>query len=431
MPHKMVRMSSYTSNQHLRFNFIVNVLDGSFFGFALGIASFVTIIPLFVASLTDSTILIGLIASIHLVGWQLPQLLMAGRVSRLRLYRPMVLLMTIHERWPFLGLALIAFLVPIIGRDLALIFTFVMLIWQALGGGLTATAWQSMISKVMPPQRRGTFYGVQSSAANLMGSLGSVLAGALLTAFSYPSNYGVIFGLAAIAMGISWGFLSATREEEREVVQASVSMHWRAQFHQMKAILHQDRNFIWFIVVRFLMQFATMGMAFYTIYAVRFFGMDGQTAGFMTGWMMLAQTFASPIAGWAGDRWGHRRVLLGGGVFTVLSVLLAMSAQNISWFYVVFALSGAVQAVLWTTILAITVEFGPETQRPFYIGLSNTLVAPATLFAPILGGWLADFIGFQATFGLCLIAGIAAIGVLQFILIDPSRSAKRLSTASA
>jgi hypothetical protein len=81
-------------NKNLRFNFFVNVLDGNFFGVALGFALFVTILPLFVSTMTDSAILIGLVSAIHSVGWQLPQLLTVDRVTRLSRYKPMVVLMT-------------------------------------------------------------------------------------------------------------------------------------------------------------------------------------------------------------------------------------------------------------------------------------------------------------------------------------------------
>jgi len=55
-------------HKNLRYNFFVNLTDGAFFGAALGFASFVTIIPLFVSTLTDSAILIGLIPAIHAMG---------------------------------------------------------------------------------------------------------------------------------------------------------------------------------------------------------------------------------------------------------------------------------------------------------------------------------------------------------------------------
>ncbi len=109
------------ARSNLRFNFRVNLLDGGFFGFAIGFASFTTVIPLFVSTLTESAILIGLIPAIHNVGWQVPQLFVAPRVTRQSMYKPLVLLLTIHERIPFLGLALVALALPMLSTSLALV----------------------------------------------------------------------------------------------------------------------------------------------------------------------------------------------------------------------------------------------------------------------------------------------------------------------
>ena len=142
-------------NKNFPFNFIVNLMDGGLFGLALGFASFSTVIPLFVSTMTDSAILIGLIPAIHVVGWQLPQLFTAHRVSQQQRYKPMVMFFTVHERLPFLGLTLVAWFIPEIGPKIALFLTFMFLIWQGLGGGLTANAWQAMIAKIIPITRRG------------------------------------------------------------------------------------------------------------------------------------------------------------------------------------------------------------------------------------------------------------------------------------
>ena len=53
------------TRKHLRYNVTVGLVDGGFFGIALGFASFGTILPLFVASLTDSATSIGLLPAIH------------------------------------------------------------------------------------------------------------------------------------------------------------------------------------------------------------------------------------------------------------------------------------------------------------------------------------------------------------------------------
>src|SRR5512137_1591046 len=138
--------------KHLRYNLTVNLLDGGFFGLGWGFGSIGTILPLFVSRMTSSALLIGLIPAIHAVGWQLPQLFMANSVSRLRRYKPMVMWLTINERLPYLGLALIAWFAAGLGVKAALVLSFLLIIWQGLGAGFTANGWQSMLAKIIPSE---------------------------------------------------------------------------------------------------------------------------------------------------------------------------------------------------------------------------------------------------------------------------------------
>src|SRR5690349_20249433 len=105
-------MQQTNSLQNVRFNFTVNVADGMFFGLGLGFSSFTAVIPLFFATLTDNLVLIGLVGALHVIGWSLPQILTAQYVTKLRRYKPFILLMTLQERLPFFALALIAWLSP-------------------------------------------------------------------------------------------------------------------------------------------------------------------------------------------------------------------------------------------------------------------------------------------------------------------------------
>ena len=189
--------------QHLRYNIKVGLTDGGFFGIALGFASFGTILPLFIASMTHSATLIGLVPAIHSAGWLLPQLFTANHTSRLRRYKRTVLMNTIHERVPFLGFALVALLIPTIGIKTGLILSFLLLTWQGLGGGFTANPWTSMISKIIPPENRGTFFGTQAAVANLFISGSAVGAGYLLSYLASPFNFMACFLIASVFFTIS------------------------------------------------------------------------------------------------------------------------------------------------------------------------------------------------------------------------------------
>jgi MFS family permease len=412
---------------NVRHNMIVNVVDGGFFGFGLAFASFVTVIPLFVSTLTDSAVLIGLIASLHMAGWQLPQLITSNQVAKLTRYKPMVMMITLHERVPFFGLAIVALLASRMPRELALILTFVLVSWQSLGGGFAATAWQSMVAKIMPLDRRGTFYGLQSSLANLLGSGGAVIAGELLKVMPSAEGFALCFAICGSMMMISMGFLGATREPA-VAVQMTVMKGWRGFAKGLQAILARDHNFRWFILARSLAQFAAMAISFYTVYAVRRFDMDTQVAGVMTAVLMLAQVVSHPVIGWLGDHWSHRMTFAGGAALMSVSALVAMLAPSLSWFYLVFGMAGLANATLWTTAMALNSQFGTDGERPYYLGLGNTLVAPATLLAPLLGGALASLLGFEGTFLLAAVSGLATASVLMMLVREPSGQHSVLAT---
>ncbi|GAB4498305.1 MAG: MFS transporter [Anaerolineales bacterium] len=405
--------------ENLKHNITVNLWDGGLFGVALGFASFSTILPLFVASMTDSATLIGLVPAIHSAGWLFPQLFTASHVSRLRQFKRTVLLMTIHERVPFLGFAIVSLLLPFIGLNAGLVITMLLLIWQGLGGGFTANAWTSMISKIIPPDSRGTFFGLQAGLANLFISGSAIGAGYLLDSLASPWDFAACFSLASFFFTISWFALAATREpEDTEKVIPEEKTHF---WDDAKRVLSRDKNFNWFLSARILSQFATMGFSFYIIYALREFNMTPVIAGYLTATLTISQTIANIGMGWIGDRIGHRAMLITGAVAAFLSAVLAWNAASIAWFYPIFILTGMANVSIWTIGMTMTVDFGNETERPIYIGLSQTLTAPATIIAPILGGWIVDSAGFIPTFTISTTLSLVMVGILVFLVKDPRK----------
>ncbi len=147
--------------------------------------------------------------------------------------------------------------------------------------------------------------------------------------------------------------------------------------------------------------------------------MDAITAGFLTATLTISQTVANIGMGWIGDRVGHRAMLILGAVAALLSSILAWNATSIAWFYPIFLLAGLANVSIWTIGIAMTVDFGTESERPLYIGLSQTLTAPATIIAPLIGGWIVDKAGFIPTFTISIVLSLAMIGILIFLVKDP------------
>lgn len=410
--------------KNLRYNILVNLLDGAYFGLGMGFGSFTTIITIFVAKLTDSAILIGLIPAIHAVGWQLPQLFTANWVSRQRRYKPMVMWLTTLERIPFLGLALIAWFLPGLGISSAIWLVFIMLVFQGVGAGLTANSWQTLIAKIIPTEWRGSFLGAQAAIANIAMSISAVLAGYLLETRSFPHNFSFCFFSTVLFLALSQLSLGLTREKKdgTKIIPDTKQTIWESS----RRILRENHSFTWFLASRFLSLMATMAFSFYIIYALRQFNMSMIVSGYMTATLTISSTLANILMGWISDHTGHRSMLLAGAIALTLSPLIAWLSPSLNWFYLVVALAGIANASIWTIGMVMTVDYGNEEERPIYIGLSNTLTAPATIIAPLIGGALADIAGFPVTFITGTICGLSAFLVLLIFVRNPRQGLKEI-----
>lgn len=403
--------------QHLRRNFTVNVLDGAFFAFAVSFASSVTIMPLFVSRLTSSPVAIGLIPAIAQIGWLVPQLFTANYVQRYPRKKPWVMLTTLGERIPF---ALLAFLALQIGRlspQSLLILFFVIYGLATFSGGLTGTAWQDMLAKIIPTRTRGRFFGVQQALGGLLGAGGAVVAGAILERVAYPTNFAACFGLAAVGLAISYGFLALTWEPAQPSTQTKSSqLDFLAQ---LPNLLRTDRNYSRFLISRAVAHLGRMATGFLSVYAVGVLGASEADAGRLTAALLVTQTVLNPVLGWWGDRSGHKHVLEFSVLCTVAAMGIAWWAPAAGWFYAVFALSGATLAGAMLGEWSIVLEFAPEEKRPTYIGLTNTFLGPFAGFGSLLAGWIVGGAGYPALFGVSLVLSMLGLGLLRFTVREP------------
>jgi MFS family permease len=402
----------------LRTNYIVNILDGGFFGLTLGLASFSTVIPLFVSTMTDSALILGLIPAIQNIGWQLPQLMTANYTARMTRFKPAVVLITIHERLPYLALAILAWFMPALDTRLAIVLTFLILAWWALGTGFVANPWLNLIGKVFPGNILGTFLGLQSSALSLFGSLGAFLAGILLEANTGSRGFFFCFLAASLSSVVSWFMLNATIEAKRDEVPES---------HQQKpilqnslAILKSNTPFRYFLIMKMISQFCLMAFSFYTVYAVRDLAVTDLAVGGLTSAYFISQVVANPLLGFLSDRLGRRRALEVGAVCGAASALCAFLSSSAVWMFPAMILAGTANSAFSTIAMAYCLEFGNEMDRPTYIGMANTFIVPSTIVAPLLGGWIADQSGFHATFMLAAIAGVVVLACILILMGRPN-----------
>ncbi len=227
--------------RNYRHNAVVNVLDSTFFWLGGSFIAARTILPLYVSHFTASKLVIGLLSTLVAAGWLLPQLFTANQVQRLPRKKVMVVNLGLFtERLPVI-LMVPAAMLSTRFPTLALVAFFVLFAWHVVGAGVVAVAWQDMLAKVIPLDRRGRFFGLANFGGTATGVLGAAVAARLLDRYDFPRGYVFCFALAAVSISISWVFLALTREPVRASQEPVVSQ--REYWRRLPSVFRADPNF--------------------------------------------------------------------------------------------------------------------------------------------------------------------------------------------
>ncbi len=352
----------------------------------------------FAAQLGAPGPLIGLLPALLLAGGMLPQAFLVPWVAwlpeKLPLYRRVAF-------WRLFGLLLMALSAFLLGPwPHLLLWGFLLgLLLNALFTGVSSLPFWEVVAKVVPPGRRASLFG----ARNLVGGFLSFLAGFLVQAileapWPFSFSYGLLFLLGALAYGLGWHLFGLVQEpKETPAVHPRVSL----------LLPLKDGAFLRFLGVRLLWGLASMVEPFYAAYAVWTHGAGG-TVGLYVALYALSFTLSNLLWSRLALR-GSKGVLQIGAGLAALTPLLALALPP-GAYPLVFVLQGAYLAASNLAISTYLLNLAPEGQRSAYIGLSNTL-AGLFAFSPVLGGYLADRLGFPGFFLLAAILYALVLGV--------------------
>ncbi len=414
--------SKQQAAKDVRWNFIVNVWDEIFVLLGISLVSRETVMPVLVAHLTHSKLAIGLIPAIFALGMYLPQLLVANFSERMRYKKPYIMWVSgPGERGGYLLMGLAIWWLAPTSPTLALVLFFVFLAISAICIGIAMPAWYDMIAKVIPTNRRGLFSGVGHSLGALASVIAAFFVGWVLERLAYPDNFALLFLAAFIAMSISWVGLSLTREPPSTTVKARMPL--ALYLRQLPVILRKDSNYLRYLLSRSTIQLGTMASGFYVVYGIERFQIDGAAVGVLTAALVGSAAIMNLVWGFVSDRRGHKLVLAISAFALVVAALIAWLATSQAWLIVTFILLGVYTAGDGVSSLNIILEFCAPEDRPTYIGLTNTLLAPILTLGPLLGGWLAMTSGYTGLFATVLIFASVGSLLMLFWVREPRRMA--------
>jgi MFS family permease len=402
--------------RNYRWNLRFNVLELGTYLFAISFISSGTILPLFLGKLTTNPLAFGLLALLAQGAWYLPQIFTAHLTEQLPRKLPIIVrLGFLTERLP-LVLLTVAALQAVAAPGLSLGLLFVAYAWHGLGAGVIAPAWQELVGRCFPPDRRGRYMGIGSFVGTGTGVLGSGLSIWLLGALEFPVNFAVIFGTAAVTIALGVLLLAAVREPIPIVATTpqSPGEFWAG----LPSLLRRDRNFSRFLAARLLLGLGGMGLGFVTAYAVQVWHVGDQAVGGFTAVQLLGQALATLAFGLLADRFGHKVCLEATALCGALAFGAAWLAPGGWVFFLVFFLLGMAAGGLLISGILLALELAEPGRQPTYVGISNTGIGIVSMASPLLGAGLAA-VGYPWLFLASAVIYVLAMLAFRFGVVEP------------
>jgi hypothetical protein len=378
-----------------RRNFIAGLWHAAFLALGVSLTQPTTVISAFVADLTGSTIWVGGLSTVLTVAAAMPQLFVARWIEPRPRKMP-YLLLAIYLRVSSWGI--LAWLIYTIGAEQPIILAWALVVMLAIfyaGGGLGNIPYTDIIGKIIPPNRRGAFFGGKEALAGPLAVGAALAARQILANVAYPNNYALLFGLAALGLAIaSLGFWAM-----REPAALSGERHiqtWKGYFQQIRKAGQRLKTLIG---IELLTGFSLMTLPFYVVYARE--KLNAPTDA--TGWFLLAQVLGGVLANiaWARlvDRSGSRRMLVFCAIVSTLTPLLAILLAPLGWqaLMLVFFLAGATFNGRKVGFQSALLELAPTAERPTYAGINAILILPLA-FLSLGAGIFLQYWSYQTLF---------------------------------
>lgn len=407
-----MRKKNYTKN------YISLLLEGIFFDIGFVFFNPSTILPLLMMKLTNSSVMVGILTMLRYLSPGIFSLI-SGNYTRPYKYKKKYLLTAAAiGRLPIWILALSLFLlktkITIFWGSIILFVNF--MFWSS--DGIVTPVWSDIVGKTILPDQRGRFFLNRQVISGLLSLIGSLLIRKILESsfFSFPKNYGVIISIAALIFTFSLISLIPLKESSSLTTKKDSI---KKMILKIPQYFKNNSGFSLAMLTLFFSNLSTIALPFYITYSQVDFNLtEKHIASFV-----IIQIFGRITSGLAygliGDKYGHEKSIFL-NVFSAflaplsIIILVYLKLKNafiffgISYFFLGFFLGG------WVVFINYTIDIIDEKNRTFFVGLINLIKIPTSV-APLLGGFIIEFLNYLSVFWIALIVSIISIIISLFL----------------
>ena len=403
---------------NLRSNYVGNFVHGMLGMTGFRLVNAPTFLPAYLHLISGSNTIVGLGLALQQMGSIISPIVAGAKIEHLRKIMPTAVVLGSLGRLAILGMALAGWFL----KDRALVATLLMFVFLfGVFMGAQRVAFSLLMSKVIPISLRGRLQAWRNAVGGLIAAILAYVSGKYLIGHNVLGNgYSTTFVLAFLLTSAGLWFLQfQIREPEPPTIREPAKL--RDRMRDVPGLIAADPAYRWFLVVQMLATAARIATPFYILHVGTTMHLDGATLGLLSLAFLGADTVSNIGWGYLGDRSGFRIVLLLSIVGWIAATLLLMSLNTPIAIFFAFFVLGAAQAGYGMASQTMILEFGHRDDLPMRIGISATAEGVTATIGPLVGGTVADMLGYNFVFGASLGLLGAALVTLLLMVHDPRK----------
>ncbi len=405
-------------------NYILFSIDGGLYMGGMCFLSAETILPGIVKDLGGANWLIALMPVMMGLGWFLPPLFTAHIVERLHKVKRYTLLIGIFQRAPYVIAGTTLLLWKDIPTSDALWIVALAPLLSGLFGGFGATSFWELTSRIIPRNRMASVNSLRFIITVLLGISAGFAVKDILTIYPGITGYGIMHLIAFGFLTASWFAISMVDEiHVPEKKNGGRTVDLIDNLSSVPEIIRNDHKLRNLMLSIFFGYGYYVAIPFLAIHAMHVLGKDLSYSGVLLTVQMIGGITGNIIAGFVGDYYGCRHILVISRSLSILLFFLLPYASTEWQFLVIFFIFGMVFFMDRVANMAYPIQISPDDKRPTYVSLVTVIMFPAALGATLTSSFIRS--ATESIIPSALISLAAMLVSLFYVLKIGTEDARR------
>jgi MFS family permease len=398
-----IQMNKLIDLKSNRYKFAIH---GFFVSSGIHVAEPSTILPLIVNYFSNSNILLGFFSSLIRGGAIVMQLYTAFYAQTYtRVMKPLRIIF-FFRLLSWFGIGLSIFWFGERNATLALWLFGIGLFLFSFCAGFGTIFFHELLGKIFTNKYRGVTWAYRQTFMGLGGILGGIFAAWFLNRFEEPKSFSYTFMISAGFILVGYIILSTLKEFPKKKVQVKEKSFSTFLVNSFKT-LRADKALKMQIIVRLISYTYLLALPFVIKYTDLNLNLGGLALGSalpLLGGSLLGNILWAKYASVG----SNKKIILVSFLMIIVSLTLALIANNIYLFIILFLLAGSASDGFRLAFNNLVLSIAEEEKRPVYFAIQNNLTSFGLFFA-IPGGLILNLVGFKILIVITIVLLISGL----------------------